>query len=288
VRVAINRQWLFIATNLFCFLVFIFPRDVLADDQKSLRDDLRRIYIHKTLSFRKSYFGRNLQFDSSGNLIGNAVPGPWSTCGLLEVENLELNSNRLEIDGKRVILVLRSTEATSQGSSLPSNLNVTILATNDRLRVFVDMTSIDVKQVNQILAQVFQGGQLGERVAAYWKPKAIDTQTVPKIVGELEGNRPVYLVNRGIVDPPKAIHVPDPVYTDAARRDRLEGTAVLFAVINREGLPEVVEIMRSLGDGLDTEALAAVTGWRFKPAMKNGEPVAVAINVEVRFHLARN
>jgi TonB family protein len=65
----------------------------------------------------------------------------------------------------------------------------------------------------------------------------------------------------------------------------VEGTAVLMAVINEKGIPEVVEIVRSLGDGLDTEALAAVTGWRFRPAMKKGEPVAVAITVEVRFRL---
>jgi TonB family protein len=286
----INRQWLFIATNLFCFLVLIFPRDVLADDQKSLRDDLRRIYVHKTLSFRKSYFGRNLQFDSSGNVIGNAVPGPWSTCGLLEVQKLELSSNRLEIDGKRTILVLRSTEAPSQHPSLLSKAKATILATNEQLRVSIDMTTIDVKQVNQVLAQVFQGGRLDERVAAYWKPQAVDTQasTSNPIVGELEGNRPVYSANRGVehfVDPPKPVHTPDPVYTDVARRDRVEGTAVLMAVINEKGIPEVVEIVRSLGDGLDTEALAAVTGWRFRPAMKKGEPVAVAITVEVRFRL---
>jgi TPR repeat protein len=37
--------------------------------------------------------------------------------------------------------------------------------------------------------------------------------------------------------------------------------------------------------GLDDKAMEAVRQWRFKPAMKDGEPVAVQINVETSFHL---
>jgi len=47
----------------------------------------------------------------------------------------------------------------------------------------------------------------------------------------------------------------------------------------------LVEITRGLGEGLDTQALAAVAGWRFEPAKKNGQPVAVLINVQVTFRL---
>jgi hypothetical protein len=40
-----------------------------------------------------------------------------------------------------------------------------------------------------------------------------------------------------------------------------------------------------LEEGLDTQALLAVASWRFKPAIKDGHPVAVIINVEVNFKL---
>ena len=36
--------------------------------------------------------------------------------------------------------------------------------------------------------------------------------------------------------------------------------------------------------GLDENAIEAVKQWRFEPAMKDGKPVAVEINVEVTFH----
>jgi hypothetical protein len=46
-----------------------------------------------------------------------------------------------------------------------------------------------------------------------------------------------------------------------------------------------VVISRSLGMGLDEKALAAVRQWKFEPALKDGRPVPVQINVEVNFRL---
>jgi TonB family protein len=150
------------------------------------------------------------------------------------------------------------------------------------------MSALDKIQVNQILSQVFEGGALAARITTYWKPNTTDlkefrSKTPNAIVGELEGNRPVYLGNPGI-EAPKPIYSPDPTYSDSARRDKLQGKAILSVAVNEKGFPEVLEITQSLGEGLDTHALAAVARWRFRPAMKNGQPVAVLINVEVNFH----
>jgi TonB family protein len=45
------------------------------------------------------------------------------------------------------------------------------------------------------------------------------------------------------------------------------------------------KVARSLGMGLDQKAIEAVRQWKFEPAMKDGRPVAVQINVEVNFRL---
>jgi periplasmic protein TonB len=37
--------------------------------------------------------------------------------------------------------------------------------------------------------------------------------------------------------------------------------------------------------GLDENAMETVKQWRFSPAMRNGEPVAVAMSIEVSFNL---
>ena len=46
-----------------------------------------------------------------------------------------------------------------------------------------------------------------------------------------------------------------------------------------------VKVARSLGMGLDQKAIEAVKKWKFEPALKDGKPVAVQINVEVNFRL---
>jgi TonB family protein len=264
---------------------------VSADARKNLEDDLRKIYDHKLLSLRTPFAGNKLQFDSQGKLIDTANSCPWSVCGMLQVEKLVLAQGHLEIIGKRVILVLRSGE---------TDVKVTPQVTDRGIRIRVDLppAASDLPQVNKTLSNVFQGGGLLDRVALYWKPKfdlggpdsveqikALRNREPNAIVAELEGNRPVYLANPGTVEPPKAIHTPEPTYTETARQERLAGTTVLLVVVNEKGLPEIMEITTGLGEGLDIRALTAVAGWTFKPAMKDGEPVAVLINVQVDFHL---
>jgi TonB family protein len=56
-------------------------------------------------------------------------------------------------------------------------------------------------------------------------------------------------------------------------------------MVDSSGLPRNIEIQRPLGYGLDDKAVATVETWRFRPAMKDGQPVAVRIMVEVAFHL---
>ena len=264
---------------------------VSADTRKNLEDDLRKIYDHKLLSLRTPFAGNKLQFDSQGKLVDAANACPWSVCGMLQVDKLVLAQERLEISGKRVILVLRSDE---------TDVKVTPLVTDRGIRVRVNLPSSasDLSQVNKTLSNVFVGGDLLQRVALYWKPKfdlggpdsvekmkAIRTRTPNAIVAELEGNRPVYLANPGTVEPPKPIHTPDPEYTESARQERLTGTTIMLVVVNEKGFPEILEITKGLGEGLDIRALTAVAGWTFKPAMKNGEPVAVLIYIQVDFRL---
>lgn len=280
----------YLTAAIFCLIAAISPSDVGAQAQRTLENDLKHAFEHKFLSLKTPYFGSRLQFDSSGHLVGSAATGPWSTCGVLQVDKLMVHSGHLEIEGKRVILALRSKESAKQNPPSPQDVEITPLVTADRLRVFVDTPSSDTLEVKKILSQVFQGGQLSERIAAYWKPRTTDIKSFRKnapnaIVAELEGNRPVYVVNPGVVDPPKPIDTPDPTYTDAARQNRTQGTAVLLVVVNEKGFPEILEITKSLGEGLDTQALAAVARWRFRPGLKDGQPVAVAVNVEVSFRL---
>jgi periplasmic protein TonB len=89
----------------------------------------------------------------------------------------------------------------------------------------------------------------------------------------------------GSISPPRVRYDPDPEYTAAARMARYQGTTILWIVVDSNGQPKDVRIERALGMGLDDEAVKSVEKWRFDPAMKEGSPVAVQINVEINFRL---
>jgi periplasmic protein TonB len=89
----------------------------------------------------------------------------------------------------------------------------------------------------------------------------------------------------GGVSAPRILYAPDPTYSEAARKAKYQGTVTLWLVIGPDGRPRDVRIARSLGMGLDQKAIDAVRQWKFEPAMKDGRPVAVQINVEVNFRL---
>jgi len=89
----------------------------------------------------------------------------------------------------------------------------------------------------------------------------------------------------GGVSAPRVLENPSPDYSEEARKAKYQGTVVLWLIVDSNGRPRDVRVARSLGMGLDQKAIEAVRLWKFKPALKDGTPVAVQINVEVNFHL---
>lgn len=89
----------------------------------------------------------------------------------------------------------------------------------------------------------------------------------------------------GGVSAPRAIYDPDPDYSDEARKAKYQGSVILWVVIDSRGIPQNIRLQRSLGMGLDEKAIEAVSKWKFAPALKDGKPVAVQVNIEVTFRL---
>ena len=78
-----------------------------------------------------------------------------------------------------------------------------------------------------------------------------------------------------------------PVYNPAAMQAGIEGTVLMDTVVLADGSVGDVKIVRSLDTmyGLDQAAIDAMKQWRFRPGMKDGSPVRVAVSVEMTFTL---
>jgi protein TonB len=126
------------------------------------------------------------------------------------------------------------------------------------------------------------------------KRTVVDHATVLLVAGALPGADSCVGVGQGgipdfgeyvyVDELPEAIVQVAPVYPDAAREAGVEGTVLVRALVCRSGRVLDVTIMRSI-PMLDAAAVDAVRQWVFKPALAQGEAVAVWVAVPVRFTL---
>lgn len=85
---------------------------------------------------------------------------------------------------------------------------------------------------------------------------------------------------------PQAIVQMRPFYPAHARRRRIEGEVTVLFTVNTQGQTSDIRVVASTPEDVFTEAATrAVNRWRFTPAMKDGEPVAVRVRQAIRFRM---
>jgi TonB family protein len=108
--------------------------------------------------------------------------------------------------------------------------------------------------------------------------------------GGSRGNNPDADADRVYMSPevstrPRVIAKPEPQYTEQARRDQVTGTVVLRVVFSSSGQVTNIQAVQKLGGGLTEKAIAAARQIRFLPAMRNGQPVSMYMQLEYNFNL---
>jgi TonB family protein len=131
----------------------------------------------------------------------------------------------------------------------------------------------------------------GERYDACRFPA--EFATIPGVISGAEeavasetraSERQAARIGKGVT-PPKPVFAPDPEFSEQARSEKYQGTAVLSITVDKAGKVRNIRIVRPLGFGLDEKAVETVSGWRFNPAKKDGAEIEMDLAVEVDFHL---
>ena len=89
----------------------------------------------------------------------------------------------------------------------------------------------------------------------------------------------------GGVSAPEVIHSVQPQFTPEARSQNYQGVVAVQLIVDTQGVPQDVRVVRHLGMGLDEEAIAAVKQYRFRPAKYEGRSVSVQMVIDVDFRL---
>ncbi|HEY1257088.1 MAG TPA: energy transducer TonB [Terracidiphilus sp.] len=94
----------------------------------------------------------------------------------------------------------------------------------------------------------------------------------------------LYHVGTGVI-PPALVNNVAAEFSDESREAGLQGTVLLSLIVDTKGMPRNIQVTRPLGMGLDEKSIEAVKKYRFKPATKDGKPIAVPVNIEINFRL---
>ena len=89
----------------------------------------------------------------------------------------------------------------------------------------------------------------------------------------------------GGVSKPVFTYQPQPLFTEEARKARIQGIVLLRFVVDAEGNVVNPIVIKDLPLGLTESALETVKTWKAEPATKEGKPVAVYMIQQINFWL---
>ena len=115
---------------------------------------------------------------------------------------------------------------------------------------------------------------------------AISTGTFGDATTAVAGSRSSRASGTPILSTAEILFKPRPVYTDEARRLRIEGEVLLEVLFAASGDTRVLRILRGLGHGLDENAITAAREVQFRPAKRGNMAVDSTAVVRIVFQLA--
>jgi len=249
---------------------------------------------NKNLVLRGFYKGEELRYHSDGSLANKAAQGYWSSDGLIHIAAVSEKKHLLQLKGTRVISIFDAKTKCFQNAITDAQVQIDI-ELNPKWR--------DATPVRALLNQIFGFGigTLQAYVPDYWQSwftgeatqmpngewkfvSAASKTTVATDDAKIAEGTKLYKVGER-TSAPRVIFAPDPEYTFVAKTFHLSGTSILWVIVAPDGKAADIQVQQPLGGGLDDQAVAIVRRWKFKPAMRGGQPVAVQINIEVDFKL---
>jgi TonB family protein len=254
----------------------------------------------KTVLIRGFFQDDRLDYTAQGEVMGSPQPGSW-TVAKMQVKSISIRPDRFEIRGPRVITFLD--QSTGEVRTLKPSKKHSIKITVHAPPAF-DSQQLDTV-INKILAT--EPSPDNNVFPPYWREflagnvirsKDKDGKVVFKrrdaaVAEEKNDDQPVYIDADGnpvfrvskSITPPRIAYQIAPDYSESAREQKFTGTTEVSLEVDKTGAVHDVQIVRPIGYGLDDQAVRAVEQWRFSPAIRNGEPVAALVNVEVSFRL---
>jgi len=276
-------------------------------------DDALNRFKGKVLLLRHPLQSNSQQYGSDGKVLSSAAEGAWTVYSGVLVDKMKLQPDLLQIRGRRILFFFPDGRLTSMEFRTIKNRLYPPFPPQIKLELQLDHALGSPEEVRTAIGRVFlmNTSDLVDALPEFWRgclrdqlvydptaqpelswrdPPRKQPGIQPSTAGAMVRTDPddkiqtIYHVGSE-VKPPAAIYSPEPNFSDAARYEKFQGVVVMSLVIARDGSVRQVRLLRPVGMGLDDQAVARVKTWRFSPGTRNGEPVAIELNIEVAFNL---
>jgi TonB family protein len=145
-----------------------------------------------------------------------------------------------------------------------------------------DSDAIEAVKASEFKPGTVHGKAVPVRVRVWVPFIPGEKNAVPEIL-------PARIVSVGKLDRPAIpIITPEPEYTEAAKLAKFEGVALVHVLVDTEGNPQDIRVLRPIGKGLDEKAIEAATKYKFAPALRWGMPIPFPVTIEMNFRLPRS
>jgi TonB family protein len=282
-------------------------------------DELKQQFAGKTFFLRGGYFDNELHFDVRGQYAGSSPKASY-TLSLIEIDKVHLTKRKLELEGIRYGLHFLGAAPTEDPMQASDKVRITpkkkfVKIAIDRAIVTAPKkkksnsdakngapptaesasavnpdgtTSLTKSQANQLLKQaldrVFSKGMDEGMIASlpdfwqlYYQAAAKRTNYKP--------SDPSILRQSDVDQKARLLTTFEPPSNDFAQNAGVAGLAQYRVVVAPDGKPAEIAIGRPIGFGLDENAVASIRKAAFQPAMKDGKPVPVVVDLIVQFRI---
>jgi len=252
--------------------------------------------MSKPLYLRGFWRDDTLHFDSTGHLRGTSAPISFTLSGF-GLTDVYLKQDKLILQGWRTGLEL----ADEQQKRVALNLSRGHQPKYESM--YIEIAAGPTGDYGPALDAIFVDNlaDIAPSLPFYWKtyarkhflptPNATDASALaasadpaPAQQSSVSQNaKPVHI--GGSVAPPKLLHSAEPKLNNTIRLLKYSGKSLINLWVESDGKATHLSVVRALGLGFDESAVAAVQQYTFSPAMQDGKPVTVELNVEVNFQI---
>jgi len=283
------------------------------------QDELKQMLVGKQLYLRGGYQDNSLSFDEHGRLIGHSPQGSY-TLSAIQINKVSLSKHKVELEGIRYGLHFVGQLAYEDPAKSLDRVRITpkkkvVRITIDREIVVKPkkgkheaLTAVGTqaaeaelaapqmavttmysaahatKVLKDALDQIF-AQELDERMMAgmpdfwrlYYQAVAEKTDYRPR--------DPAVLRQNTVDGKARLLTKFEPDSNEFAQANGVAGMALFHTVVGVDGKAQEIAVGRPIGFGLDENAVAAIRKASFQPAIKDGKPVPVLLDLVVQFRI---